>query len=84
MLILPLSNQVHSSNITTDLGIEYRPVVFTFSIIQVGASAFNGQIYCRGHNICNSTQNVALIIILKLCNNKTLVKYNFKYSSLCS
>ena len=45
MLILPLLNQVYSSNITAELGIEYRSMVFTFSIIQVGVSGFNGKIY---------------------------------------
>jgi len=80
MLILPLSNQVYSSDITTELGrFEYRPVVFTFSIIQVGVSAFKGKIYCLG--ICNSIQIVALII-LTLCKDKTLVSYN--YSALFS
>jgi len=78
MLILPLSNQVYSSNITTELGI--RPVVFTFSIIQVGVSAFNGKIHCH---ICNSIQIVALIIILALRKDKTLVPYN-NYFALCS
>lgn len=78
MLILPLSNQVYSSNITTELGFEYRPVVFTFSIIQVGVPEFKWKIFCH---ICNSIQIVALII-LTLCKDKTLVSYN--YSALFS
>jgi len=69
MLILSLSNQVYLSNMTAELGIEHRPVVFTFSIIQVEISAFNGKIY--GH-ICNSIQMTLLLIPIHYAR-KTLV-----------